>query len=83
MTVFQQTQANIPIDPWRTESIELPMPSGPFSIQATQLLSADDMTPATKYVRNLPKHLGHCSFRIFTTNQARHELRQAYKGGTL
>lgn len=76
-TIDVPAQPNVPIDPDATESMELPMPSNPFGAQATQLMDESTWTPPLP--KTLSHEIGDRIVKLFTTAQARRELKRAYR----
>lgn len=77
-TIDVSSEPYVPIDPDTTESIELPLPSSPFGSRAAQVISnqADWSPPSPK---TTSQEIGDRIVKLFTTAQARRELKRAYK----
>jgi hypothetical protein len=79
-TIDVPSEPNVPIDPASTESLELPMPSNPFGAQAVQLLDDANQTTWTPLgPKTLTQQIGDRIVKLFTTAQARLELKRAYR----
>lgn len=77
-TIDVPSEPNIPIDPQTTESMELPMPSDPFGAQVTHLIADQSAwTPPTP--KSTSREIGDRIVKLFTTAQARLELKRAYR----
>jgi hypothetical protein len=76
-TIDVPSEPNVPIDPDSTESMELPMPSNPFGAQAVQLM-ANQPTWTPPSPKSMTQEIGDRIVKLFTTAQARRELKRAY-----